>query len=121
MNIHVTAGIAESFIILPMLFLQWERASPPTFMILIICLLIGMAMQHVFIAWMRRRIGPETTTIADTLTMSRMTAGTLCLGFTLAGSGDALSRWFAFVTVLVTATLCDWCDGPLARKLGQLD
>ncbi len=118
MNIHMTAGVAEGTIILPALFLQWERASLPSAILFMGCMLVGIALHHLFIAWMRRRIGMEMTTMADILTMSRVASGTLCLGLILAGEDDALIRWFAFVVVLVTATLCDWSDGPLARRLG---
>jgi phosphatidylglycerophosphate synthase len=76
--------------------------------------------QNLFMLAMRRRIGPERSTIADALTLCRADAAAILAGLVAAGLHDRASSAgiFGLLALIFGASACDWLDGPLARRLG---
>jgi len=79
--------------------------------------------QFALICALRRRIGAERSTMADLLTLARMTIGSALAGLVVAGLRGATGResvvgWLAWGAALLAASALDWLDGPLARRLG---
>ncbi len=81
---------------------------------------IVLCVEHIFIAAMIRRIGPEKHSLADAITLSRGVAAAALAGIVVSGAVDRLGQagWIAWLLVLYAATLSDWLDGPLARRAG---
>ena len=80
---------------------------------------VGAAVQGVFTVRMGNRLGVSSLTTADVLTLGRATFGATLLALVAAGARDRsgpVGR-AAFAAVLL-ATLADWVDGPVARRLG---
>jgi phosphatidylglycerophosphate synthase len=80
---------------------------------------LGSVAQAIFLAAMVHRIGREQNTLADLLTLGRMTAGTLLLALVAAGLHDRTGQTgiMALLVMLIAASALDWLDGPLARRL----
>jgi phosphatidylglycerophosphate synthase len=69
----------------------------------------------------QRRIGPERMTVADVLTLSRWGVGTLLIALALSwarADRAALLGVTVCALAVVSATVTDWLDGPLAQRLG---
>lgn len=83
-------------------------------------LLAALSAQYVFVAAMRHKIGPERSSLADALTLARASIGAVLAGLVVAGIHDreGLAGWFAWSAGLLAISVLDWCDGPLARRLG---
>jgi phosphatidylglycerophosphate synthase len=83
-------------------------------------LLAALAAQQLFVSALRRRLGPERSTLADAITLGRASVGAMLAGLVVAGIQDrgGVVGWVAWCAVLVGASSLDWCDGPLARRLG---
>jgi phosphatidylglycerophosphate synthase len=81
---------------------------------------VGVACAWLLLRLLTRRAEPEKPTLADLLTLARWMVGALLLGSVttgLAGRSEPLA-WLAFGAALLAATVTDWVDGPLARRLG---
>lgn len=76
--------------------------------------------QCLFHAVVRRRIGPERSSLADALTIGRGLCGAFLAGLLAAGLRDRAGRAgrYAFLATLMGTTASDWLDGPLARHWG---
>jgi phosphatidylglycerophosphate synthase len=83
-------------------------------------LLAALLVQQAFVALLRRAIGPERSTPADAITLARASAGGVVSGIAAAGVHDRAgpAGWLACGAVVAGATVLDWVDGPLARRLG---
>ncbi|HEY7780507.1 MAG TPA: CDP-alcohol phosphatidyltransferase family protein [Ktedonobacterales bacterium] len=83
-------------------------------------LLAALLVQQAFVTIMRRATGPERSTPADALTLTRASAGGVLAGIAASGVHDrvGLAGWLACGAVVAGATVLDWVDGPLARRLG---
>ena len=83
----------------------------------------GAVAQGVFVARMGERLGAAPLTAADHLTLGRAALGTTLLALVAAGTHDRAgpSGRFGFASVLLGATVADWVDGPVARRLGSTD
>ena len=83
-------------------------------------LTIALAIQHAFISAMIRKIGPEQSTLADLLTISRAATGAVLAGLVTSGIRDrkGIAGWIGLLMPLLGATTTDWLDGPLARYAG---
>ena len=81
---------------------------------------VGVACAWLLVGLLAQCVEPEKPTLADLLTLMRWMAGALLLGSVtmgLAGRSGPMA-WLAFGAALLAATLTDWVDGPLARRLG---
>ena len=76
--------------------------------------------QDAFTRIMRHRIGPEAASCANVLTLSRGLCGAVLTGLLAAGIQDRTgpAGWLGFLPSLLGATVIDWLDGPLARRVG---
>ena len=85
-----------------------------------VAMLLVCVAQDGFVAWLRRRAGPEQPTLADALTFCRAAAAMALAGLVASGVRDrqGIAGWIGWVVMAPGATLCDWLDGPLARRLG---
>ena len=83
-------------------------------------LTIALAIQRAFISAMIRKIGPEQSTLADLLTISRAATGAVLAGLVTSGIRDrkGIAGWIGLLMPLLGATTTDWLDGPLARYAG---
>ena len=83
-------------------------------------LTIALAIQRAFISAMIRKIGPEQSTLADLLTISRAATGAVLAGLVTSGVRDrkGIAGWIGLLMPLLGATTTDWLDGPLARYAG---
>jgi len=61
-----------------------------------------------------RRLGEPVLTAPNLLTLSRAGAAAMACGTAFSGRG----RGSTLVALLLGCTVCDWLDGPLARRLG---
>jgi len=61
-----------------------------------------------------RRVGGPVVTAPNLLTLSRAGAAAMACGTAFSGRG----RRTALAALLLGCTVCDWLDGPLARRLG---
>lgn len=96
----------------------WYGVAPALWYML--GLLAALGAQSVFVAALRHRIGPERSSLADALTLARASVGAVLAGLVVAGIHDreGVAGWFAWGAGLLAASVLDWCDGPLARRLG---
>ena len=64
------------------------------------------------------KIGPEQSSLADTLTLSRAATGAVLAGLVASGIRDrkGIAGWIGWLMPLFGVT--DWLDGPLARRAG---
>jgi phosphatidylglycerophosphate synthase len=85
-----------------------------------LCLLAALGAQSVFVAALRHRIGPERSSLADALTLARASMGAVLAGLVVSGIHDreGAAGWFAWSAGLLAASVFDWRDGPLSRRLG---
>lgn len=69
---------------------------------------------------LRLRVGPEPNTIANVLTLARLVVGCALAALVLSGAHDRLRAASVAIWALVvlSATLGDWLDGPIARREG---
>lgn len=76
--------------------------------------------QQASIRLLQRRIGPERGSPADLLTLSRASCGAALAGLLATGIRDRTgpAGWLGWLATLLGATVSDWLDGPLARRLG---
>ena len=81
-------------------------------------LTLALATQHAFISAMIRKIGPEQSSFADVLTISRAATGAVLAGLVTSGVRDrkGIAGWCGWLMPLLGVT--DWVDGSLARKAG---
>ncbi len=85
-------------------------------LLLIVVLTLASLLLHA----LRRRIAPEPNTLANLLTLSRLVVGCALAAFVLSGARDrmASASILLWVLAVLSATLLDWLDGPIARKEG---
>lgn len=81
---------------------------------------VGVACAWLLLRLLARRANPEMPSLADLLTLARWMVGALLLGSVTMGlaSRSEPMAWLAFGAALLAATVTDWLDGPLARRLG---
>ncbi len=75
---------------------------------------ICLAAAAAFTAVAARRLGGPVLTAPNLLTLSRAGAAAMACGTAFSGRG----RRVALAALLMGCTVCDWLDGPLARRLG---
>ena len=65
----------------------------------------------------RRRSG---LTAVDAMTLSRGVASAILLGLVVSGVRDRQGRagWIGWASLVYGSVVCDWLDGPIARRLG---
>ncbi len=83
-------------------------------------LILALAVQRVCLSAMMRKTGAQDASLADVLTLSRATTGAVLAGLVVSGIRDRVGRAgrLSWWMILLGATICDWLDGPLARRVG---
>jgi phosphatidylglycerophosphate synthase len=81
-------------------------------------LMMALAAQRTFLSAMIRKIGPEQSSLADTLTLSRAATGAVLAGLVTSGIRDrkGIAGKIGWLMPLLGVT--DWLDGSLARQAG---
>lgn len=76
------------------------------------------AQQAVVAIVLRRRPNPRGLSLVDCITLSRATVSAVLLGLIASGVRDRRgpAGWLAWCSVVYGAIVCDWLDGPLARR-----
>src|SRR2546423_15461688 len=56
----------------------------------------------------------------DAMTLSRGVASSVLVGLLVTGSRrrDGLAGWLGWGSLIYGSIVCDWLDGPIARRLG---
>lgn len=67
-----------------------------------------------FTSLVARRLGGSVLTAPNLLTLSRAGAAAMLCGTAFSGRGRRAGFW----ALLAGCTVCDWLDGPMARRLG---
>jgi phosphatidylglycerophosphate synthase len=82
--------------------------------------LAGTLALRLLVVAVRHRVGREPFTTADALTRGRFAAGTMLVALAIAGftARVTLAGGIAWGIALLAATLMDWLDGPIARRVG---
>jgi phosphatidylglycerophosphate synthase len=80
----------------------------------------ALAVQHGALGLLGRRVAPAPASAAFLLTWARADVGALLAGLVASGVRDRAgpAGWLGWLATLLAATLADWCDGPLARRVG---
>lgn len=120
-DIRRTRSLIELATAVPTIIVTGRNYGPLPAVRYLIGLAAALAAQHTFLNAMIRKIGPERSSLADTLTLSRATAGSVLAGLVTSGVRDrkGIAGWIAWLMPLLGATLTDWVDGPLARQAGS--
>jgi len=81
-------------------------------------LMMALAAQRAFLSAMIHKIGPEQSSLADTLTLSRAATGAVLAGLVTSGIRDrkGIAGKIGWLMSLLGVT--DWLDGSLARQAG---
>jgi phosphatidylglycerophosphate synthase len=68
-----------------------------------------------------RRGGPGALSAVDLLTLSRGLAAALLAGLVASGvrRRTGYAAWTGWISLAAGSVLCDWLDGPIARRLGS--
>lgn len=79
----------------------------------------GVLLPHILDS-LRRRIGPEPNTLANALTLARLVVSCALAALVLSGAHERLrvAAVVIWALVVLSATLGDWLDGPIARREG---
>lgn len=80
--------------------------------------LVGVALKRH--ARNRDARGPHPLSVVDLLTLSRGAAGAILVGLIVSRLRDrrGSAGWLGWLAILYGAILCDWVDGPIARRYG---
>ncbi len=98
----------------------WRAYGLLTTMRYLAGLVVALVAQRVFLAAMIRKVGAKQVSTADVMTLSRGASGAVLAGLVASGIRDRerLAGKLGWSLILFEATVIDWLDGPLARKLG---
>ena len=82
--------------------------------------LAGTLALHLLVGALQHRVGRKPFTLADALTRGRFATGTMLVALAIAGfrARVTLAGGIAWGIALLAATLLDWLDGPIARRVG---
>ena len=75
--------------------------------------------QQLLVGLAARRKGARLTAV-DAMTLSRGLAAALLVGLVASGvrRRNGLAGWLGWVSLVYGSVVCDWLDGPIARRLG---
>jgi phosphatidylglycerophosphate synthase len=115
--VGLSVGLAAAAALTLMLTISYDQAAG---LRAAAAMLLIVAVQDGFVAWLRWRIGPERPTLADALTFCRAAAAMVLAGLVASSVRDrqGIAGWVGWAAMALGATVCDWLDGPLARRLG---
>jgi phosphatidylglycerophosphate synthase len=83
-------------------------------------LTLALRVQRIGLSAMIQKTGAQEASLADILTLSRAATGAVLAGLGVSEIRDrtGVAGRLSWSMILLAATLCDWLDGPLARRAG---
>lgn len=83
-------------------------------------LILALTAQRLFLSAMVRKTRTNQASLADVLTLCRASAGSALAGLVASGIRDRAGKAgrMSWSMILLGATVSDWLDGPLARRVG---
>jgi phosphatidylglycerophosphate synthase len=115
-----TVQLIDLLVVVPTILVIWRAYGLIKAIRYVSGLTLALTTQRAFISAMIRKIGPERSSLADVLTISRAATGAVLFGLVASGIRDrkGIAGWISFLMPLMGATVTDWLDGPLARHAG---
>lgn len=98
----------------------WRRYGSGAAIRYLMGLSLALLTQRMFLVTLMRKTGQIQGSLADVLTLSRATTGSILLGLVASGIRDRRGQAgrASWLLLLFAATVTDWLDGPLARWIG---
>lgn len=98
----------------------WRRYGSGAAIRYLMGLSLALLAQRMFLVTLMRKTGQIQGSLADVLTLSRATTGSILLGLVASGIRDRRGQAgrASWLLLLFAATVTDWLDGPLARWIG---
>ena len=117
-NLKYSVRLIELITVVPTTLTIWRTYGLGSTLRYLAGLITALIVQRVFLSAMIRKIGPEQSSLADTLTLSRAATGAVLAGLVASGIRDrnGTAGWIGWLMPLFGVT--DWLDGPLARRAG---
>jgi len=117
-NLKYSVRLIELITVVPTTLAIWRAYGLGSTLRYLAGLTTALIVQRVFLSAMIRKIGPEQSSLADTLTLSRAATGAVLAGLVASGIRDrnGTAGWIGWLMPLLGVT--DWLDGPLARRAG---
>jgi phosphatidylglycerophosphate synthase len=118
--IAVAIGIELAALASGVLCLIVTRQAAPAWLRYICGVLVGTLILHLLVIALWHRVGREPITVADALTRGRFASGTMLIALAIAGftARVTVGGGIAWGIALLAATMLDWLDGPIARRIG---
>ena len=119
-NLTYSVRLIELLVAVPTTLVIWRAYGLRSTIRYLSGLTLALATQHAFITAMIRKIGPEQSSLADVITISRAASGAVLAGLVTSGIRErkGIAGWIGWLMPLLGATAADWLDGPLARLAG---
>jgi len=117
-NLKYSVRLIELITVVPTTLAIWRAYGLGSTLRYLAGLTTALIVQRVFLSAMIRKIGPEQSSLADALTLSRAATGAVLAGLVASGIRDrnGTAGWIGWLMPLLGVT--DWLDGPLARRAG---
>jgi phosphatidylglycerophosphate synthase len=117
-NLKYSVRLIELITVVPTTLAIWRAYGLGSTLRYLVGLTTALIVQRVFLSAMIRKIGPEQSSLADALTLSRAATGAVLAGLVASGIRDrnGTAGWIGWLMPLLGVT--DWLDGPLARRAG---
>jgi phosphatidylglycerophosphate synthase len=100
---------------------RYGRARAARFAAASTAALVGQqALVSLALSRQARSGGPGRLSIVDLMTLSRGLAAAVLVGLVASGARDrrGLAGWTGWLALFAGSVVCDWLDGPVARRLG---
>jgi len=119
-KLPLSVRLVELLVAVPPTLVIWRTYGLSSTIRYMSGLTLALATQRAFISAMIGKIGPEPSSLADVLTISRAASGAVLAGLVTSGIRDrkGIAGWISLLMPLLGATATDWLDGPLARHAG---
>ena len=117
-NLRHSVQLVELMTTVPTALVIWRAYGLRSTIRYLVGLTTALAAQRAFLSAMIQKIGPEQSSLADTLTLSRAAAGAVLAGLVTSGIRErkGIAGWIGWLMLLLGVT--DWLDGSLARQVG---
>ena len=116
-NLKYSVRLIELITVVPTTLTIWRTFGLGSTLRYLAGLITALIVQRVFLSVMILKIGPEQSSLADTLTLVESNRVSSCRasGFGIRDR-NGTARWIGWLMPLFGVT--DWLDGPLARRAG---
>jgi phosphatidylglycerophosphate synthase len=117
-NLKYSVRLIELITVVPTTLAIWRTYGPGSALHYLAGLITALIVQRVFLSAMIRKIGPEQSSLADMLTLSRAATGAVLAGLVASGIRDRNGIVGLIGWLMPLLGVTDWLDGPLARRAG---